>query len=191
MAPYEHGQLAGSIAAELAQMLAPGGAVAGKIGKAAKLGALDKKTKKLREALEKLAKDTPDAHNNWLKEWASGGGYAGSGKALPPGPQVKGQWSTSKYKHGGEMSGIEHVMYKHGAATAFKISKYLPGTKARDVKSYTDEALRHGKAIPNGPNKYKIEYDVGKIIGKDIDGTLTSKIRVFIRDDVIQTVFPY
>ncbi|MDD9950056.1 MAG: hypothetical protein OXT67_00680 [Zetaproteobacteria bacterium] len=108
-----------------------------------------------------------------------------------PGPKVKAQWGVSRYKHGGEMTGVEHVIYKHGANTTFKNSKYLPGTKARDIKSYTDEALQHGNVIPNGPNKFKIEYDTGKIIGKNVNGKPTSKIRILIRDEVIQTAFPY
>ena len=150
-----------SSAAELAQMLAPGGLVAGKIGKAAKLGALDKKTKKLREALEKLAKETPDAHNNWLKERASGGGSSDSG--------AKNRSFREKYK--------EELRKKadgHGFGDSNSVDKWSRTPKTLQDKMVLDAAKQgKGKLIIKDLNdpKYKgmekWEYKVKSETGKD------------------------
>ena len=59
------------------------------------------------------------------------------------------------------MTGIEHVMYRHGPSSGFaQISRFAKGTRIRDVSQYVDSALRSVKIKPNGPGGYEIDYDL-------------------------------
>ncbi|MDD9950629.1 MAG: hypothetical protein OXT67_03595 [Zetaproteobacteria bacterium] len=125
------------------------------------------------------------------KKFVRGTGDSVPVKGLSSGPQIQAQWSAKNYRYGGEMLAIEHVMYRHTHGSGFKeVSRFLPGTKARDVKSYVDIALRQGQVIPNGPGGFKVEVDLKNIIGTTKQGVETSKIRVLVRDGTIQSVFP-
>lgn len=113
-------------------------------------------------------------------------------KALPAPRQIDASWSASSYKKGGVMTGIEHVFYRHGPGSGFaNVSKFSKGTSVNDVSTFVDNALRYGKITPNGPGGHVIEYDAGKVIGVSISGIPTSKIKVNVRNGVIQTAFPY
>ncbi|WP_349016826.1 DUF637 domain-containing protein, partial [Pseudomonas sp. PS01299] len=112
-------------------------------------------------------------------------------KALPGPRQIDAAWGALSYKKGGLMTGIEHVMYRHGPDTGFsEVSKFSKGTSMKDISAYVDSALRYGKVSQNGPTGYAIEYNVGKVIGTDNLGNSTSILKVNVRDGVIHTAFP-
>ncbi|MGX5728772.1 DUF637 domain-containing protein [Metapseudomonas otitidis] len=112
-------------------------------------------------------------------------------KALPAPRQIDASWSSNTYKHGGLMTGIEHVFYRHGPDSGFSnTSKFAAGTSLKDISKYVDSALRYGKVTPNGPGGYVVEYNVGKIIGVDVSGKATSTLKVNVRDGIINTAFP-
>ena len=112
-------------------------------------------------------------------------------KALPGPRQIDAAWSVNDYKKGGVMTGIEHVMYRHGPNTGFSgVSKFAEGTSVKDISTYVDNALRYGKVIPNGPGGYVVEYNVGRLIGVDKAGSPSSTLKINVRDGVIHTVFP-
>jgi hypothetical protein len=122
------------------------------------------------------------------------GGVVGAAPraALPAARQVKAAWGASKYRHGGVMNGLEHIMYRHSASSGFKnVSRFAPGTKGSDIKGYVDQALRYGKVTPNGANAFTIEHNLGRTIGTNVAGDASSAVRVHVRDGVIQTAFPY
>jgi filamentous hemagglutinin len=90
------------------------------------------------------------------------------------------------------MSGIEHIMYRHGANSGFSnVSKFAEGTSMRDISSYVDSALRYGNVTANGANGSTIVYNLGRTIGTNIEGNATSTILVHVRDRIIQTAFPF
>jgi hypothetical protein len=71
------------------------------------------------------------------------------------------------------------------------VSRYVQGTTARNIVSHVDDALRYGTVTPTGPGAYMIEHNLGRVIGTNIAGDAASSIRVFVRDGVIQTAFPF
>lgn len=90
------------------------------------------------------------------------------------------------------MTGMEHIMYRHSAGSGFaNVSRYAQGTTARNVVGYVDDALRYGTVTPNGAGAYMVEHNLGRVIGTNIAGDAASSIRVFVRDGVIQTAFPF
>ena len=113
-------------------------------------------------------------------------------KALPSGHKVDASWGgTTNYKHGGEMTAIEHINYRHAADSGFsKVSHYADGTSVSDVRRLVDDALRHGDVSPNGTNGHSIVYDAGRVIGTDAHGNPASHLQVYVRDGRIQTAFP-
>jgi len=113
-------------------------------------------------------------------------------KALPSGPKVNAQWNgLNNYRHGGQMTAIEHINYRHNFNTGFtNVSKFSKGTSVKNIKSYVDNALRYGHVSQNGVNSFKIEYNIGRAIGTSQAGNSATAIRIFIRDGRIQTAFP-
>ena len=106
--------------------------------------------------------------------------------------QIDAAWGASTYRHGGLMSGIEHVMYRHGANSGFaNVGRYAEGTRIGDVSSYVDSALRYGVVSSAAKNAYTVEYNLGKVIGTDQAGKAASSLRVHVRDGIIQTAFPF
>jgi len=94
-------------------------------------------------------------------------------------------------EHGGQMSAIEHINYRHGFNSGFKdVSRFAEGTSARQIQGYVDDALRYGRVTPNGVDGFQIEHTFGKAIGTDQAGNAASGIRIFVRDGNIQTAFP-
>ena len=112
--------------------------------------------------------------------------------ALPGLRQVAAQWGASTYRHGGLMNGLEHIMYRHGPSSGFSnVSRFATGTRGKDVVGLVDDALRYGQVTSTGAGAYTIEYGVGRAIGTDVAGNAASSLRVFVRDGVIQTAFPF
>ena len=115
----------------------------------------------------------------------------GAARALPAARQIEAAWGASTYRHGGLMTGMEHIMYRHSAGSGFaNVSRYAQGTTARNIVGYVDDALRYGTVTPNGAG-YMVEHNLGRVIGTNIAGDAASSIRVFVRDGVIQTAFPF
>ncbi|WP_157278219.1 filamentous hemagglutinin N-terminal domain-containing protein [Methyloversatilis thermotolerans] len=112
---------------------------------------------------------------------------------LLPGPRkIEARWGASTYRHGGLMTGIEHIMYRHGPDSGFSnVSRFADGTRMMDISRYVDSALRSGTVIDEGKGAYTVEYDLNRIIGTNIAGKPASRIRVHIRHGVIQTAFPF
>jgi RHS repeat-associated protein len=75
--------------------------------------------------------------------------------ALPAPRQVAAGWGVNTYRHGGRMSTIEHINYRHAFNSGFKdVSKFAAGTSVRQIQGYVDDALRHGKVTASGRNSY-------------------------------------
>jgi len=90
------------------------------------------------------------------------------------------------------MTTIEHVIYRDGPTSGFaNTSRFAKGTRIGDVSQYVDSALRSGKVITKGPGHYTFEYDMGRMIGTTDKGVPTSMIRVFVRDGIIHSAFPF
>jgi hypothetical protein len=111
--------------------------------------------------------------------------------SLPP-RQIDARWGGStRYKHGGEMTAIQHVMFRHGPASGFSsTSKFSKGTSLSDVAKYADTALRYGKVQQNGGTGYVIQHNFGRTIGFNKAGDPTSVLKINVRDGVIKTAFP-
>jgi filamentous hemagglutinin len=115
-----------------------------------------------------------------------------AGKAVGKGSGFVANWGkVFKYGKGGEMSAIEHIMYRHGPDTGFSgVSKFAKGTTARMIKRYSDEALQFGKPILQNDGSYMLRYNLGRTIGTGSNGVPTSEIMMYIRDGWIRTAFP-
>jgi RHS repeat-associated protein len=117
-----------------------------------------------------------------------GPAYAANGgiKALPSGPRITAQWGANTYRHGGHMSTIEHIHYRHAYNSGFQgVSRFAQGTSARDIKGYVDHVLRNGTVTDRG-----MIGDVGRIIGYDRAGNPVSGLEVIVRDGMIKTAYP-
>jgi RHS repeat-associated protein len=106
--------------------------------------------------------------------------------------QIAAAWGAGVYRHGGLMTSIEHVMYRHGFKSGFSnVSRFAEGTRIRDISNYVDSALRYGSVRPLGSGSYAVEYSVGRVIGTNIAGDAASSIRVIVQDGIIRTAFPF
>jgi hypothetical protein len=111
---------------------------------------------------------------------------------LPAARQIEAAWGASTYRHGGLMTGMEHIMYRHSAGSGFaNVSRFAEGTTARNIMDYVDDALRYGTVTPTRPGAFTVEHSLGRTIGTNIDGDAARSMRVFVRDGVIQTAFPF
>lgn len=116
----------------------------------------------------------------------------GATRLLQAPRQIEAAWGASTYRHGGLMTGIEHVMYRHGPNSGFSnVSRFAEGTRMGDISRYVDSALRSGTVTGNGLGAYTVEYNFGRTIGTDVAGNAASSIRVHVRDGIIQTAFPF
>ncbi|WP_130345884.1 RHS repeat-associated core domain-containing protein [Herbihabitans rhizosphaerae] len=98
------------------------------------------------------------------------------------------QWGVSDYRHGGQMSTIEHINYRHAHNSGFSnVSRFAEGTSVRDIKGYVDDALARGTVSADGGT---IEYNIGRVIGTDQGGAPVTGIRVYVGDGIIKTAFP-
>ncbi|HKR22040.1 MAG TPA: hypothetical protein VJS17_05555, partial [Pyrinomonadaceae bacterium] len=115
-------------------------------------------------------------------------------KALPAAPKVEAAWgAANNYRHGGVMSTIEHINYRHAFESGFSnVGRFAENTSVRQIRGYVDDALRYGKVTPNGTNGYMIEHSFGpRIIGTNQAGGNANNIRIYVRDGIIQTAFPF
>ncbi|MEP9382599.1 putative T7SS-secreted protein [Nocardioides cheoyonin] len=112
-------------------------------------------------------------------------------RALESGRKLEAHWQgTTNYNHGGEMTAIEHINYRHAYGSGFtNVSHFAEGTSARDIYSMVDQALRRGEVTPNG-DSYKVVYDTGRTIGTDKWGAPTSRLQIYVLDGRIRTAFP-
>jgi hypothetical protein len=111
--------------------------------------------------------------------------------ALPAPRQIVAEWGANTYGHGGLMSTIEHIIYRHGFNSGFaNVSRFVKGTTVEQIKGYVDAALRYGKVTQDGAKGFMIEHNFGMTIGTNQTGAAATGIRVFVRDGVIQTAFP-
>ena len=107
-------------------------------------------------------------------------------RALPSGPKITAQWGADTYRHGGLMSTIEHINYRHAYNSGFQgVSRYAQGTSARDIKGYVDYVLRNGTVTDRG-----MIGNVGRTIGYDRAGNPVSGLEIIVRDGMIKTAFP-
>ncbi|MEI6196500.1 MAG: hypothetical protein WCS42_19440, partial [Verrucomicrobiota bacterium] len=116
----------------------------------------------------------------------------GARLALSAPRQVDFSWGAlNTYREGGQMSAIEHINYRHAFDSGFSdVSRYAEGTSARDIQGFVNQASRYGNVTPQGANSFKIEYNFGQTIGTGQAGEAASGIRVFIRNEQVQTAFP-
>lgn len=115
----------------------------------------------------------------------SGAANAGP-KALPSGPKITAQWGADTYRHGGLMSTIEHINYRHAFNSGFRgVSRFGRGTSARDVKGYVDYVLRNGTITDRG-----MIGNVGRTIGTDVAGNPVNGLEVIVRNGIIKSAFP-
>lgn len=116
----------------------------------------------------------------------------GPAELLPAPRQIEAAWGASTYRHGGLMGSMEHIMYRHSAHSGFaNVSRYARGTTAPQVMGYVDDALRYGNVTKTGPTAYTVEHTLGRTIGTNVAGEATSAIRIYVRDGVIQSAFPF
>ena len=105
--------------------------------------------------------------------------------ALPRG--VVAQWGkVFHYNHGGSMSAIEHITYRHSFNNGFSnTSRFSSDTSVKMIKGYVDQAVRYGNSIDGG-----FQYNLGRVIGTGSNGAPATSIRVFIRDGWVRSAFP-
>lgn len=101
--------------------------------------------------------------------------------------KIDASWGgTTKYRHGGEMTAIEHINYRHAYNSGFSnVSRYSQGTSARQIRGYVDEALRTGKVTDRG-----VIADLGRTIGTDRAGNPVTGLEVIVRNGSIKTAYP-
>ncbi|NNM44391.1 RHS repeat-associated core domain-containing protein [Knoellia sp. DB2414S] len=96
----------------------------------------------------------------------------------------------SNYKHGGQMTAIEHINYGHASTSGFTgVSRFAEETRVRQIAGYVDNALRYGTVTPNGTNGSKVIHDTGSVIGTDPTGRAVTGIQIYVRKSEIQTAF--
>ncbi len=90
---------------------------------------------------------------------AAGGATIGASGGLPAGRQVAASWSASVYNRGGLMTGIEHIMYRHGYNSGWQnVSKFAQGTSARDVAGYVDSALKIRQRLGYWAVRHRLQH---------------------------------
>ncbi|NOY55274.1 MAG: RHS repeat-associated core domain-containing protein [Actinobacteria bacterium] len=105
-----------------------------------------------------------------------------------PGRQVDATWGVNTYRHGGTMTTIEHINYRHAWDTGFSnVSRFAEGTSARQIQGLVDDALKYGTVSGNGTS---VLWDAGRALGVDAAGNTATGVQVYIRDGIIQTAFP-
>lgn len=107
-------------------------------------------------------------------------------RALPSGAKIAAEWGADTYRHGGLMSTIEHINYRHAFGSGFSgVSRYAKSTSVRDIKGYVDYVLRNGTVTERG-----MIGNVGTTIGTDAAGNSVTGLEVIVRDGMIKTAFP-
>jgi RHS repeat-associated protein len=92
------------------------------------------------------------------------------------------------YRHGGPMTAIEHINYRHAFDSGFTyVSRYAEGTSVADIRRYVEDALNHGIVSEDGS---RIRHDIGQVIGTDREGYPVTGIQVYVSDGDVRTAFP-
>ncbi len=104
----------------------------------------------------------------------------------------KAKWAAGiiKYKKGANTA-LDHVLARHGAGTTFKGVGKFASSSSRTVQRLADEAISNlnGSQFPTPDGG--IIYDFGKVIGTHLDGTLTTKVKIFFNSaGEITSFFP-
>jgi len=100
------------------------------------------------------------------------------------------QWGAGYYRHGGLMTTVEHITYRHAWETSWQgTSRFLRGTTAREIVEYAEQALSKGQWIAEGAGRYRVRFRLGRPIGVDIRGNLTDAIEVWVREGIIRTAY--
>jgi hypothetical protein len=112
-------------------------------------------------------------------------------------PPIEAKWGPNfNYRHGGSMSAIQQINYRHWHNSGFEnTSKFSSSTSVRDIRTYVESAASHANsqcnAIASGSGAHVIEYDVGKTIGTTLTTKKnTSRIRVIVRDGYVRVAYP-
>lgn len=140
--------------------------------------------------LAQAARDAGTTHKQVQDERAALSALGESRVAAKLAPrQIDASWGgLIKYKHGGSMTAIEHINYRHAYTSGFSnVSKYSKGTSVRSIQGYVDDALRHGSVSADGT---MVRHNVGRVIGTDQLGNPVTGIQVYVRNGQIQTAFP-
>ena len=118
-----------------------------------------------------------------------GGNVYGSLDDVVPGlPRgVTANWGKSfNYRHGGNMSAIQHITHRHAYNSGFdNVSRFSQNTSVKMIKNYVNQATKYGTPIRGG-----FEYNLGRTIGTGSNGLPAASIRVFVRDGWVRTAFP-
>ncbi len=112
--------------------------------------------------------------------------------ALSKAPKrVNANWGgINNYNHGGPMTALEHINYRHAHDSGFAdVSRYSKGTSAKQISDYVDEALRSPRSVISDDHS-SVRYDTRRVIGTDQGGRSVTGIQIYIRDGKIQTAFP-
>jgi len=135
-----------------------------------------------------LARSEVLVHNKGGSTPPSGGGPL----AVIPPRQIEATWGMSTYHHGGTVSSIQHISYRHAAHSGFPaVSRFAAGTTARNIQRYVDHALRYGIVSPNGRGGYRVHQHFGSTIGTDVMGRAARNLVVYVRHGIIRTAYPY
>jgi hypothetical protein len=111
---------------------------------------------------------------------------------LRPALMPPAQWGAGYYRHGGLMTTVEHIMYRHAWENSWSqpVSRFLRGTTARDIVGYVEQALSQGQWSAKGLERYQVRFRFGRPIGVDIHGNLTDTIEVWVQSGIIRTAYP-
>lgn len=107
-------------------------------------------------------------------------------KALPCGPKITAQWGADSYRHGGLMSTIEHVNYRHSTTPASKASAGTPGVRQRGTSRVTSTTY-YGTEPSRIARWSEISDEPSATTGP---ATLSVGSRSSSRDGMIKTAYP-
>jgi len=133
---------------------------------------------------------------NAADDLAGGGAAVAQGARQAAQPRAAlmppAQWGAGYYRHGGLMTTVEHIMYRHAWENSWSqpVSRFLRGTTAREIVEYVEQALSKGQWIAEGAGRYRVRFRFGRPIGVDIYGNLTNAIEVWVREGIIRTAYP-
>lgn len=104
--------------------------------------------------------------------------------------QVEYTWDSAvTYKKGGRMMPMEHVRQGHWPdSTLPGKGHFSEGVTEEMVMDYVDEAVRAGQVHTTQAGR--IDLDLGRVIGTDINGAPTRGIRVHIHHGVVTSAYP-
>jgi hypothetical protein len=91
--------------------------------------------------------------------------------------------------------GLEHIVARHWATSSAKgAGKFVEGTTARSLRNMINETVENGASRSNtfGRPGQIFEYNFGRQIGTNIDGSVSTQLRVVVGPNgQVITAFPY